>query len=483
MGDRQQRANEWVRRFAPAELQSVIIGGMAAGKAFQPHYPTVRRYIRDVFRGVPTRRPMFGKGSGRSVKRPGSYPMPPTPSKKKKQLTIDPSPSSLMEIDTIGTQPPNQPPRKAMKGYTGGRKKRSTMTKKRYVKKRYNRKRYAKKKKYMPLNTCTLKKESGNKIADPDCVYVGLCSTPVVLIMQQLGRTILKELFRQYRIEFDDWTKTISSQRAYTAVKIRLEYYADETTSSILGVNATSLIASDDTMDTLAIKVADQLNGVFGVYAKKQLLSANLFWTSSNIPEEEVGEIRAADFKFHYHDIGKLDVQNITLASAGTATETDNVTQNPLKGYVYRTAGNGLRPKVRSTMSQSLLTDKNNGSLREASAGLNSSLRKPAQSSYWKGSVSAKGTKLLPGQIITYKVTNKKSQYINAFLYNVQEDVNQITSRAYSAIGKTVAVGMEKLLNNRAESTGVELGYEYTLIMKCGYTYKPKIYIAPLVIT
>ena len=356
------------------------------------------------------------------------------------------------------------------KGYysRGGRKKKSYRKRKGY-----------KKRNYMPLNSITLKKEGGGTLNDDNAIYIGVHDSPVQLMIRQYCRTIVKELFKQFQVNFDDWSKTLVTFFDYVSITIRVKYFASESSNSVTDVDSISTLSGGATFGSVSENLAQTITTLMGVYQKRQIDAIELIVDRASITAREAN-IKLANFIFCYRNYAKIDVQNTTLASGGTTTETTNVTQNPVKGMVYRTAKSGFTPKSRRDQTAGFSGTVNTGLIFNTATTGGQAVDKPPLASYWLPRVTASPVRMNPGQIKSFSVVTSESLSSNRFFDKYHDDIAQLNANI-SILGHSVMIGLEKLLDNRGETSGVSISYENTLILKAGYKYKPKIYTVPVV--
>lgn len=327
-----------------------------------------------------------------------------------------------------------------------------------------------------------LKWERGGTLSDPQCVYIGHCTTPFNRVVDLVAACIVRELYRQKGEVFTNWDNP--SNAVPLQVRIQYSYYTDYATSTQTTV--TLAIGGAATYLAIAEQVSNSL--VANNTGEKMILRDFLLQTDGT-PGAGNWELDASismkQFYLYFDMYSKLSVQNRTLAGTTTVDDEDelagDITNNPLVGRQYTGFGNGWIPAHRETglanWNEGFVCDGTNGILNRRAQDVGTTQFNKPPSAYAFDIVPKTSiARIMPGQIKVSVLKYKKNMSINGWLAKYSEEINQANlSNVHTTFGNCVMFGLEKQLDSRATENPINIAYEVDKTFKVSYKYKPNV--------
>lgn len=334
-----------------------------------------------------------------------------------------------------------------------------------------------------------VKLERGDTATDGQAVYVGVHTAPLKEVAWGVSRALLKELFRQGGVTIVDWNETIPYPTS-TPLTLEIHYFASKTTGTrstyLVGFGADTFKIASEAIYTavVAINNANSTSVIFDKVVMRQRTTAD-----ASILYPPLASVDLNFFNVHIAGYSTLSVQNITVAgnvnadAGGDEDDAANIENNPLKGKVYYTKGNGFIPLKRSHDDVSFtpfIADAIHGEMENLSANSYPSItEKPPNAKYFKNT-KANNVLLQPGQIrnLTTKSFDKYSW--NYFWDTFKRYITAIATTDYHPIGASAMIGLEKQLDSRTTGPSVNVSWELNTTIKVKSVYRARIESLPL---
>jgi len=265
------------------------------------------------------------------------------------------------------------------------------------------------------------------------------------------------------------------------------------------------LITATDTLNSIGIKLRDDFVARFNDSLKYQITEIQFGKTDgdTSVPTmiDPRSKLNGDSIEIDFECYSKLMVQNRTRASTGIGNDdpdvdtTENITNNPLHGKVYRSNKKWLNGFTLNTQFgygtvgttyevDSLIANKYTGLINANSeTGFGSVpyeiYRKPPPSWVF-GVKKANNIILLPGDI---KYSNWKFNFkmkLTTLLQKFPHEVASIENTEVTPIGFAEMMAFEKQLSSREANLNISLGFELTQTYRTFVTIKSSTRTIPL---
>jgi hypothetical protein len=324
--------------------------------------------------------------------------------------------------------------------------------------------------------------ERGGTYEDGQALYVGATTHPVNTFMLATAACILKELLRQAGSGIQDWTqpcwKDAGLEKTY---RIQYQLYTNATTAVLTDgtfIDFTSLSTALDVAQQIATAFQTTFGSNKEYYLDNVLLRQRGSAGSATSFPEIIGTINANQFFVKLDGDVNMCIQNNTLAASGEDDDNrNNVTNNPIYGKVYEVPATGFMRRVRVanplTNTGNLLSDPTTGHIEARSSNMDrSNFVKPPPHWFFTGCKKSARIDLQPGQIKRYKFSAGKSYNLQKMLHKLHDEIDD--ERQLNWFGKSVLLGLEKLVDNRTEINPVSISWETNLVFTSSYKYFKK---------
>jgi hypothetical protein len=329
------------------------------------------------------------------------------------------------------------------------------------------------------------KYENGGTLDDANSVYLGVSTCPTGLVMVGICRVVVRELMNQFSQDFASWESQPTFNTNGT-LDIRFYYYNDINDTTVR-TGVITAIATTDTYQNIADNLRNNVRTALN--AQPDLILKEIRLTElDGAVEMTRATIRPKEFYIDIDSYSNISIQNRTQsATAGEgATETDQVTNNPVHGKVYRCKGNAFIPKYRQDPGIGfvpIVAHRDSGLIQfGAATQVLNQYKKPPPSTFFKQCTSQAKTFMNPASIRMYTVKTKKSFSLNGLIERFGAELgNSFTLNEHYQLGDTVMVGLEKVIDTRSAEPNVAIGYELNTTFKMKYRYKRAQFTAPIV--
>lgn len=328
---------------------------------------------------------------------------------------------------------------------------------------------------------CVERIERGGTTSDAQCQYVGCTNTPMTKQLQQIGRCILKELFKQAGVAITDWTRRLDLQDD-TAYALDHYYYVDANSNTISSDQISGNINNATDLQTVVDLIVANFESVYGLevpsYPVRWVMRSKT--TGPTLEGPIVATVIADQFNFEVKNYAMMLIQNRTLGNGTDENEMTNITNNPLIGKMYVCNSNGAVPRQRGSNSA------NGGFMPDQSTGIfdtghlvdRANLIKPPLPWYWRGVKKTSSVRLEPGAIKRHTVTFNRKYNLNKFLVKYNTAMTSDLKQVF--MGSTVMFALEKLLDSRDTEQVISIGYEVNTTLKINYSYKKQVFTNPI---
>lgn len=335
--------------------------------------------------------------------------------------------------------------------------------------------------------------EINKYVTDPNAVYIGACSAPPFQIFRTfviaLSRMIIKKLL-------------LKDVHDYGALQLGSKSFQCTIANP---TNNTNLTFTFPILNTTTLKeFADRLGQIFwiiaggGIAGPQNLIDPGVAVGALNYQNwifetvrcaETLGEVDMRSTRVTLNSYLDAAVQNQSDTNLGASTDTVNAVT--LEGYMYHKGGTHFQYRGNNTVN-TFQANPNNGMIF-VPAGSNAELHEP----FPPQAVFAKkysGVKLNPGIIKKFTLKYRETQYVNYWIKKFQLTAGltwsdtttntTVTSLGDEKIwrgarlGKTVLIGLEKMLN-RSPSDSVDVLFQCQYKIGGTASSKNKSYLPP----
>lgn len=370
------------------------------------------------------------------------------------------------------------------------RRTRKSYSKLRYVTRGYYggrvKKRRAVKADKFSIDGSVLHYENGGVVSDNNCVYLGMSTNPIQQTLIAVCRSVVKELYRQLNVEVNRWDEP--SPTGTNDLTIEIFYTQDTSGNSETSAGAGTL-SSGNTPDIVARLMAAQFVNILDSHPTAQFRKITVTGSQAG-GFQRMACIYVKNFSFHLESIGSFSFQNRTLGADGLQVYND-ITNNPVIGKTYYGQGNYFA--VREELNQPDEVQPFQGYIDKPLFGVSSLenqnpvTKKPIDAYSLLNCRKSYGLQLAPGQIKYVKLKYSKWFNLQNFLTVFAQPIAAINrvvpeeQRMPHKLGKIFMVGVEKMLNDRASTQVVSIGYECNLTLKCRSRYRKGIPSVPII--
>lgn len=312
-------------------------------------------------------------------------------------------------------------------------------------------------------------------------------------VLEVAFMAIVKELMRQRKTDFTNWTDQVPYNNVLTDIRVTFRWINDP------GVNPVSSTPSSTNYDlpltgtfhALALAMLDHFKNNSGAGDQPKKLTCIQLSDSGTIP---LATIWCNQVNFEYDIVSTMTIQNKTLAEGvdDDRDEADDIENNPLRGYLYTNSGKwanyfdvntgiqGTSNVVKSTVAQKdtglcLLNSTNDFSSSGA-------LKKPPPA-FTLGFKRQQKIYLMPGEV--KKHTNRFKCVISLeklfIIYaNLLGNSSVSTTNPRVNFGFMAGFGLEKVNDfNRSSGQSISIGYEINQSYRCILKYKKAVKANP----
>jgi len=324
--------------------------------------------------------------------------------------------------------------------------------------------------------------ERGGVMSDSQCIYLGCTNSPMEKVLENISRCIIKELFKQAGIAIVDWSLGPDDLLTDTGFKISHTYYETSDSADPQVAPVSQNILGTSTYSGIVTQFVTLLRTLYGVGVPSYPI--NFTMNSRTINPTLEGAIVATvvcdQFSFKMANSSCLLIQNRTLAEGTDNNIDENITNNPITGFVYQTKTNGFIPRQRGSVTAAggFLPDQITGIVNRPHGIDERNLIKPPKPHYFRGVVRAAAISLKPGEIKKHSIYYAKQYNLSTFL--VKHNTALTSTKKQTFLGTSMLFAMEKLLDARNETSPINIGYEVNTNLKFTYKYTKKIMTQPL---
>lgn len=324
--------------------------------------------------------------------------------------------------------------------------------------------------------------------------YVMHTSHPPRYVMRMIGMALVHKYFHDAGWQIESWSDAIG---VYTAVNVLqapgLGLYAwwkDTAEPNSVATLVVAALVSGDTYLDFADKIADGLTGLVTTSSTAFMLT-KLQWRATDAAGVSLAGALWNPQEMFVTIAGKsiLNLQNRTAAGdVGGALSKDNIYANPLIGkhYVFKGTGTLVRQigYTSANTSASLVPDSTSGIYRTASnaspnnAPLADTLHQPPHGKFFTNCKGVIQVRLEPGAVKKSVAYHSQTHSLNQWLractpyLMVAADVANIQDQAYSFIGQSKMIGVEKLVDIGVAN--IVLAFERDAIYRSRLFFRPK---------
>lgn len=293
-------------------------------------YNGIRNVSRSISRGRSSKRQRTGSSAQRA---PATSAPPPYSGRSTSRGT-----ARYSDIMTSGN------------GYSGSFARRSGRYKGRFRRRRKRRVKKPKTLGQIKSEGCIETTEIFGEINDPDCVYIGYTAYSPIIVLNNVAKCVVKDLFGKAGIRVTNNNSPIIDMSGLS-FDIVVTIYADDETSLYVNTWTTGTNTYAD--------IEVWLSGRLRIIAEEDSSSAAVNTRNikrialSYVVESGVQPVHAVlyfdEMTVHCASYNELKVQNRSLSATGSSS-TDTVNNNPLQGKIYdfstqpRTAIEYMRP-------------------------------------------------------------------------------------------------------------------------------------------
>jgi hypothetical protein len=338
---------------------------------------------------------------------------------------------------------------------------------------------------------CVRRVESGGIVQDADCVYVGHHDMPGQEMFDMFCRSVIRTLVRRAGMDVSSWESGLPwvSTTDNFALRILTVYQPFGGSTNLIPTSPFD-IGGGLTLNSLTTGLVGQLRGIQTANPEARLVRIDL---QTLDPNRTISSIECGSSHVSVKVVSKLMIQNRTKSSNQPAAGEliNDVTNNPLVGYLYHTKGSGFRPRLifnnletDATVGQGFLANNATGLITAVADTTNpSQSKKPLFGSHFQGKVHVNKVQVLPGGIRKNTLIHLKKYRLNDFWRKINDDIvpSGDNNRNYRFVGESGMFGLEKALNARDDEPDVVVGWELNQVYSMFVTGSLNKYIMPLV--
>jgi hypothetical protein len=321
---------------------------------------------------------------------------------------------------------------------------------------------------------CVRRVESGGEFEDPDCVYVGHHNCPPREMFDMLCRSIVRFLFQEAGMDTAAWENRVAFANSANNPGMRLLVTYQPFGGDTVITSPVPFDSGDNfTLETFVTALVAQFRGIKAAADDARIFRIELQTLS---PLRAVASVEASSTFVYLRCTSMLEVQNRTQSANDPALDPtrnliNDVTNNPLKGYLYHTNGSGFRPRqIFNTLDASqrvgmgFIANNSTGLITARATTTNpSQSKKPFHGSVFQGKVYINKVGVQPGQMIHDKITYLKKLKFDDLWRKISDDILPAGDgdRSYRYIGSCGMFGLEKRVNTRSsQEPNVRIGWE-----------------------
>jgi len=202
----------------------------------------------------------------------------------------------------------------------------------------------------------------------------------------------------------------------------------------------------------------------------QQALDLQLYATRGSTDFIMVAEMNLKNEHVHFKSVSSLKIQNRSKSEGG-GTESTNIDNNPLIGYLYHFKDGAPRSKLEGARLFEHVGTANGAVLATGAefAGVNytQSLAEPPVPATWSNLKTGRKVLLNPGQIMMDKISYTTSAPLYKFLYNMGLGTGgTVTSVSQRMRGKSAMFSLEDVINVNG-SENITVAYEINRVTMC----------------
>lgn len=359
-------------------------------------------------------------------------------------------------------------------GAKGAFRRRRRFMRKGWKKRTFKRRTYRKRKLFFHTHGSVKVNETGGVGADTNCLFIGH-GVAVEEATLAMCRALVALLAKKMNWSIASWEDIIPCQ--FGQFSIVYHYYTSATDTSYDQGSFDVQVATthDRTYQALAVALRDNFDSEMATGDEVHLVDIGV--QSQSLTGFQEVKIHAENIYLYWAIGSRLKIQNTTLSADGTGDNNDEelfvVDRNPIQGKLYKCKqwANYFEPKNRNIHN----TEANyTGYIANVSSGhifaVNQftavrDTKKPPPGWFFKARESS--VMLQPGQIVEDKWLFKTKIKLNNFFKIFWKNIPLTNTQQQVDFGYAHMYGLEKMLDNRSETTSVNVDYEIVQRYAC----------------
>lgn len=318
-------------------------------------------------------------------------------------------------------------------------------------------------------------------ITDSACAYIGHCTTPDTLTMRAVVNAIMRKLMLMGGRHIQNPGETF----AWSGTNIgQLKYWYVTSMEASEASNTVDWV-STETLDDFAAKWLADMFTQFLNQEDPTILKVQFDFWDNDVANGKgsVVQLIGSQLAVHIQSTSKLTVQNRTLASSAVGADETNrndITNNPLSGYHYKSYGNGPRLTLKDdVVTQESLVANPRGLITVATAGLSADqfavYKRPPFPKNLNGVKTAAKVVLNPGVCRKSIISSYNKLMLNTLLKKLVSrwSIGDTFAKIKFHLGNSALLSLQKEVDTGVDEPSITVGYEIERTMRVRVTHTP----------
>jgi hypothetical protein len=332
-----------------------------------------------------------------------------------------------------------------------------------------------------------LRTEKGGIVEQDKCIYVGHTTSCAEKVMITACQALIRKLFKKLGHDFESFKEPISRHTSAPAFTIgSLKGYYTAADGEDLN-SFTITVSSGNTYETIASNLLSQIKlDMVGTADPSHINYKYLEWwpvtqDAAAQPVMPLVKIKLENLSVTHSIQSELTLQNRTLANSGANPEHHDsmldVENNPLEGYSYSGAYNGMRLRFRDQTGGThpvLFGDQSSGLIELDPDDVNLStneqdlLQRPPRPQMLMSAKRSGRVRLGPGQLKRSYLKSVKTLKWNALIHKFAQYLHNSSQKFIQYYGHNRIYAFEKMMHTTdATEPDMSIGYEINTSYAC----------------